>query len=216
MLKKASIFIFFFFLYTLGGPLGGKAREAWALTELGLDFSYGKQFYGVNRQNTSVQRGYSGSMALYLLSFMALELNISEQRKSFTEVFQIPIPGFNVTKKGAETRINSTLYGAGLRLALTTSPRAFLRPLVSFGYAKQLIVYENEGTYRNDSNGEVFVLSSPQEKIREDSIFASFMLQLKMARQVALKLAIKTVFPSEEMDKAKDSILYSAGLTFAL
>lgn len=189
--------------------------NSYSLIELNGEYGYDRQVYGASRQNDIVEKSYSGAVALYLFDFTAIELNYSESETVTEENNTISITDTTVDLIKSEQRVLVYSFGIGIRQAL--APRgARLRPTLSLGYARQFIRDQTEYTFKNRSSGSTFTLREDPTKLRSDSVFATFGLELKLTKTFALRGSVKTVFPAFETDKARDNVKYLVGFTWYL
>ncbi len=180
--------------------------------EVDGEFGYSKKVYGADRQNSLTDRSYSSSIAAYLFEATAFELNFysGEEINTVNDEFQL---SNGISTTGSQVKVNTDVFGAGLRQSF--APRnAAIRPLLSLGYAKQFVKSKSSITYKLDSTGETILVEDPVVKNRYDSVFASFMLQIRLTQFISVKGSVRTVFPAFVFNKAKDNINYMAGLTF--
>lgn len=201
LLKFIPIFFLFF------GP------KAYALYELGFDFNYNRQVYGLDQKNKLTNRAYMGSLALYLFTSTAIEINYSDSLRKTIENNSVPISGstFNVTS--VENNVNTRVYGLGIRQALLPS-RFRLRPLISLGYARRFTYDSTTYNFYDNSTGRNILYTEGPYKMRDDSVFAAFILQLKLGQAFSIKGSVRTVFPAFQTSRAKDYIEYMAGLSW--
>jgi len=184
-----------------------------AMTELGFDFGYSKQVYGYQKQNSTRERTYTGSMALYFLTLTAIEFNYSNSKEITTDNTVVKITGSDYSIMGYQNTIDTNVYGIGLRQSLVGG-KSRIRPLISLGYAKQFIKDSTNMTYRNDvTNLGGVVLGNPSKK-RQDSVFATFALKFIIGKGLNLQGSVKTVFPAFKMGLAKDYVKYTVGFTW--
>lgn len=205
-MKLSAKILFFFCVFF-------STENAFALFEMTGEFGYKTQVYGNDRANDLTERVYSGSIAMYLFERTALELNYSYSDTITDEHQSIPITGTNVNIVGMVNTVETTVYGIGIR-QLFADRKAFLRPLLSLGYAKQFTEDYTDITIQNDGGGPITLLRSDESKYQNDSVFASFSLELRLARFLALRGSVHTVFPAFEFDKIRDYQRYTAGFTW--
>lgn len=183
-----------------------------SLTELDFEFGYSRRVYGVGRENKETERTYSASLAQYFLSLTAIEVSYSDSEKIITENQRVELTDVSASVTGTQYRVVTRTYGIGLRQAL--APRgSFIRPLVSMGYAKQFVKYQNDITYELD-NGTVVNVYGGALKSRRDYAFGTFSLQIRVTRGFSLKGSVKTMIPAFETEKARDNLEYLAGFTW--
>ncbi len=186
---------------------------AWALSELNAEFGYGRQVYGANDENKTISRTYSGSLAQYFFETTAIEFNYSYQSEISTENNNVTITGTNYSVVSMQNNIRTSVYGIGLRQALAPQ-KSPIRPMLSFGFAKQFVENWTDYTFKNNTTGSTFVNRDGIYKSRVDSAFAAFSLQLKMTQTFSLQGSVKTVFPAFKTGLAKNNLKYTAGFTW--
>jgi hypothetical protein len=95
------------------------------------------------------------------------------------------------------------------------APRtARLIPGISMGYAKQFLDYNSDLTIEDTSTKAQAKIYRATTKQRVDSVFGTFSLQLRMTERLGLKASVKTLFPAFKLDKARDNVKYSFGLSW--
>ena len=185
-----------------------------ALVELGGSFGYDKTIFGVDRTNSEIKRTYSGMIAFYLWDRVALEFNYSESEDLIKQKFS-PDLDEDYSMISLNNTIDTQVFGAGLRFSLTNK-KSRIVPMFSLGYAKQLVKNSTDYTFYitdSDSTAEVSYRADTQ---KYNSVFGSFILQLRLTQRFMLKASIKTFFPAFEFDKARDSVNYLVGFTWYL
>lgn len=187
--------------------------SAEALMELAGNFGYDKKVYGSERQNSLVRRSYSASLAVYLFSRTALELNYYMSRETTTEKTNLNVQGTTVNLVGLQNRVDSHVYGIGIRQALN-GREAFIRPFISLGYAKQFVQDVTEYNFVEQTAGGSVNLNGGVTKRREDSVFGTLTLQFRLTQLLALNASVKTLFPAFEFNRAADDLRYMAGFTW--
>lgn len=188
-------------------------RESSAITELSGSFGYQKNVFGENKESDIVTRSYSASMAFYFWTRTALELNFFHNREDTTNRSTIPVSGTDVEVREIRNQVTTNVYGVGLRQSL--SPRdAIIRPLISLGYAKQFISDVTEYTFFDTNTDEQFKFNEGESESDDDSVFATFSLELQITRGLSLKGSVRSVFPAFEFDRASESLKYTAGFTW--
>ena len=188
------------------------STNAHAMFELSGEFGYKTQAYGSSRENDMTERTYSGSLAMYLFETTALEVNYSYSDSITDEHQTIPVTGTTVNIIGVVNTVESEVFGLGIR-QLFSSRKSVLRPMMSLGYAKQYVVDYTDITIQ-DSSGVSSLLRTSQSRSKSDSVFASFSLELRLLKHMALRGSVQTVFPAFEFDKMKDYQKYTAGFTW--
>ncbi len=189
------------------------SSNLWALSELNAEFGYGRQLYGSKDENKTISRSYSGSLAQYFFETTALELNYSYQSEVSTENNSVPITGTTYSVVSMQNTMTTVVYGLGLRQALA-SQKSPIRPVLSFGYAKQFVENKTDYTFQNNTTGNRFTTTDGPYKSRIDSAFAAFTLQLKMTQTFSLQGSVKTVFPAFKTGLARNNLKYTAGFSW--
>lgn len=188
------------------------STNAFALFELTGEFGYKSQAYGSSRENDITERTYSGSLAMYLFETTALEVNYSYSTSITDEHNTIAVTGTTINIIGMVNTVESEVFGLGVR-QLLASRKSIIRPLISMGYAKQFVVDYTDITIQ-DSTGTTSLLRTSTSRSKSDSVFASFSLELRIMKHMALRGSVQTVFPAFEFDKMKDYQKYTAGFTW--
>lgn len=182
------------------------------VNEVSFDFGYDRQIYGLQRQNSNITRTYSGGLSTYIFDYTAIDLNASRSQDITTENERYNIVS-GVDLVAQQNRVTSYVYGIGIKQMF--APRtARLIPGISIGYAKQFLNYQSDLTVENTTNSTRTVLTGGTTKQRIDSVFGTFSIQLRMTERLSIKGAVKTLFPSFELDKARDNVKYSVGFSW--
>lgn len=190
------------------------SANGFAAQELRFDFSYNRSIYGIERQNKLVRRTYSGSWNFFLTQLTAFELNYSYGDDITTENNTIQInPQFSVVS--SQQKVNRQVYGVGLR-QFFAHRRARLRPSISLGYAKQFVEDRTDLTIYDDNDDSTFVLEGQTSNRRDDSLFGSFSLDLRLSQTMALTASVNTVFKAFEFNRAGDNLRYLVGIRWLL
>ena len=201
-------------LHTLLIPLF-YLNTAYGYTELDLDFGYDKQVYGSDRENFQYSRVYSASLAWYWTEYMAIELSFGHGKQFTYESQSYEITGTTLSILGHENSGIDQNFSIGVRQAFSKRG-AFIRPILSFGYAKQEITDTTKYTIIDSSTSVSATISEAPQLLENDSVFGSFALSIRITKRFAIKTSVQTVFPAFEFDKAKDDIKYSAGISWIL
>lgn len=180
--------------------------------ELSGNFAYDKTVYGSQRQNKLVSRTYSGSVAIYLFMSTALELNYSQSEDIQTDNTNTEIVS-GVRIKSTQNLVGTEVYGVGLRQRLA-GKGAWLRPLISFGYAKQFKDSSTEYTILDETSGATTVINVDNGRSRVDSAFGTFTLQIRLTKTFSINGSVRTVFKAFEFDQAQDNMKYAAGFSW--
>tara|TARA_R110002072_G_scaffold64203_1_gene159045 strand:+ start:18858 stop:19478 length:621 start_codon:yes stop_codon:yes gene_type:complete len=204
-LKKYFSIIFFIFFAT---------QSSHALVELSGDFGYRKQVYGSQKQNDITDRSYGASIAVYLFDYTAVEFNYNQNETINDEHSTYSIDGtYDVV--GSYNRVMNYSYGIGIRQAFA-SRKALIRPSISLGYARQFTRDTTSLTILNTTSGSSFEISDDPTKLRSDSVFGTFSLELRLTKRLALRGSVNTIFPAFQTDKARDNIKYMMGFSWYL
>lgn len=188
-------------------------NQASAFTELSFEFAYDKQVYGAQKQNKQTSRDYSVSVAFYLFEMTALELNASQGEEETIENNTIAVTGTDVSIISLSTKVKSQVMGIGIRQAFAKRG-ALIRPLFSLGYANQELKDRTTFTFRNNTTGVVDRFSDPANTRRNDSVFASFALQIQLTKLFAIKGSVQSVFPAFKFDQISDDLKYTVGFSW--
>lgn len=185
-----------------------------ALIEVNGEYGVSTQRYGATRDNEIEATTIGGAVALYLWNMTAIELNYSQTETVTTENNVLSIDNtFDLI--GQENNVLIYSYGVGIRQAFA-SRKARFRPSISIGYARQFFRDTTQATFRNNSTGSTFIVSDQVRKTREDSVFGSFNLELRLTRTVSLRASVRTIFEAFEFDRARDNIQYTFGFSWYL
>lgn len=182
------------------------------VNEVAFDFGYDRTIYGKDRQNSNINRTYSGALSTYIFDYTAIDLNASRSSDITTENER-----YNVTTAidlvGQQNRVTTTVYGLGIKQ--TFAPRnARLIPGISMGYARQFVSYKSDLTIENTTTLARTVVSGGETKQRIDSVFGTFSLQLRLTERLSLKGSVKTLFPAFKFDKVRDNVKYAFGFSW--
>ena len=184
--------------------------------ELSGNFGYNKMLYGTSKQNSLTTSSYTSSMAFYFFSNTAFELNYynSTNMRLANERYQITgVADYSVIQSYSELKYQS--YGIGLKHAF--APRGYpVRPLISLGYAKKFTDSSGNTIFEHDSNGSQINVAHNSQKSREDSVFGTIQLQLRITNRLSLTGSVNTVFKAFEWDEAKNSLKYLAGFSWII
>jgi hypothetical protein len=182
------------------------------VNEIAFDFGYDRTIYGLDRQNSTVTRSYSGSLSTYIFDYTAIDLNAS-RTQDVTSEHETYSVATGVDLIGQNNRVTTTVYGIGLKQMF--APRsARLIPGLSLGYAKQFINYDSDLTIQDTSSKAESTITRATTKQRIDSVFGTFSLQLRLTERLNLKASVKTLFPAFQPDKARDNIKYAFGFSW--
>jgi hypothetical protein len=180
--------------------------------EIASEFSYDKKIYGINRENSNVNRTYSGAFSTYIFDYTAIDLNFAYSQDTTTENTRYNVTtGIDVV--GQQNRLKTYVYGIGIKQIF--APRtARLIPGISVGYAKEFINYQSDLTVEDTTNGNRATVGQGEVKTRQDSVFGTFSLQLRLTNKLSLRGSVRTLFPAFEFGKARDNLKYSAGFSW--
>lgn len=185
--------------------------NVFSFVETDLNFIYDKQIFGALRNNFQISRTYNINFAWYLTGRTALEIGYGLGTIKTTENTSYLIEGTGLEIIGHENIVKNINYSIGLRHSFA-GRNAFLRPMLSLGYAKQEI--SDQTTYRIrlvDSDLESTLEQAP-ELMESDSVFATLALSISLTQLFSIKTSIQTVFPAFDFNKAKDDLKYMAGI----
>jgi hypothetical protein len=171
----------------------------------------------MNRQNSVATRTYSASLSFYFFSSIALELNYYNSTNMRIQNDTYKIEGisneYSVVQSYSEVKFDS--YGAGLKFAF--APRGYpVRPMVSLGYAKKFTESSGNTTFEKDSDQTQIKINHSSHNSRDDSVFASFQLKLRITNRLSLTGSVKTVFKAFEWNEAKNSLKYLVGFSWII
>lgn len=182
------------------------------VNEVAFDFGYDRTIYGLQRQNSTVTRSYSGALSTYIFDYTAIDINVSRTQDTTSENERYSV-ATGVDLIGQQNRVKSTVYGIGLKQMF--APRtARLIPGISLGYAKQFLDYDSDLTIEDTSTKAQSKIYRAATKQRIDSVFGTVSLQLRMTERLGLKASVKTLFPAFKLDKARDNIKYAFGFSW--
>lgn len=188
--------------------------QAFAYSEINADFGYNRLYYGANRENTIINRSYSGTFATYFSENFAVEFNYSRTQQITTEITNLFFAGpVDYYLTGSQNRVTNIVYGAGIRWLLT-SRQSRIRPHISMGYANQEVQNASDETYFVPSSNETFTFTSAVTRQRIKSVYGALALQFGITQHFAIKGSVQTVFEAFKTERAKDNIKYMAGLTW--
>jgi hypothetical protein len=193
----------------MGGPLYSPLMNA-VIYEFSGNFSYSKDIYGSQRQNSMVSRSYSSGLALYLFSNTGIELGYGVTHDINTENNKVYIYE-DLFISSVQNKVITKTSNIGLRQALAKRG-SFLIPVFSFGYAKQ----ERSGniTYTINNAGNISELTYDHRGTKSDSTFGAFTLKISLTQLFSINGTVKSVFPAFDWNKAKDNLRYDAGFSW--
>lgn len=180
--------------------------------EIASEFSYDKKIYGLSRENSNVNRTYGGAFSTYILDYTAIDLNFAYSQDISTENTRYSVTnGIDVV--GQQNRLKTHVFGIGIKQIF--APRtARLIPGVSVGYAKEFVNYQSDLTVEDVPTGTRVTIGQGEVKMRQDSVFGTFSLQLRLTNKFSIRGSVRTLFPAFEFNKARDNLKYSAGFSW--
>lgn len=185
-----------------------------ALVEINGEYGLSTQKYGASRNNEIEATTIGGSVALYLFNTTAIELNYSQTETVTSENDVLTIDS-TYDLIGQENNVLVYSYGVGIRQAFADRKARF-RPSISLGYARQFIRDTTSATFRNNTTSSTFIVNGATSKTRDDSVFGSFNLELRLTQTVSLRGSVKTIFKAFEFDRAQDNVRYLVGFSWYL
>ncbi len=187
---------------------------SWAMVEINGDYGLSRQVYGTDRNNDIEAKTIGGAVALYLFDRTAIELNYSQTETITTERSVLSIDE-NYDLTGQVNKVLVYSYGVGIRQAFA-SRKARFKPSLSLGYARQFIRNSTEASFRNNLSGAEFKARKPVSKLRDDSVFGSFSLEMRITKRISLRGSVRTTFRAFDFDRAKDNVKYTVGFSWYL
>lgn len=184
-----------------------------AVMELDADFGYEKTVFGPNRENSLVSRSYAGSLAIYFTQHLGIEFNYSQSRELTTIAEDRATTDSSLVLSASQNKNDRSVYGVGLRISLG-SRKSFIQPAISVGYARSFSESSYNLTYDNNTGTQIGVIQSEVSKSRSDNAFGTFALKFRLTRGLSLKGSVRTYFPADNFNKAKDNLKYAAGFTW--
>jgi len=183
--------------------------------ELDFDFSYSKNVFGENRDNQVTDRSYGGSWAVYLWNLTAIELNYYQSKEItiINDDTRIQDGSIDITRTSSQSIYETYVYGIGVRQAFAGRKSRFI-PSLSLGYARTFNKSYGDSTYTDNSNGSSFQIYQKVSKTRQDNAFAAFALKIAITKTFSIKGSVKTYFPADDFNKAKDNQRYTAGFSW--
>jgi hypothetical protein len=186
--------------------------KAFAVFEFDFDFGYDKQIYGSSRQNSVVSRNYSVGISSYLFDLTALDLNVSDTKDTTSQYDRYTVAtGIDVVAQ--QNRVSTKVFGAGLKQMLAGRGSRIV-PIISAGYAREFVVSSGDITVENTGTLAQSKFNLAESNQKYNSVFGSFILQIKLTESFSLKGSVKTLFPAFEFNKAKDNIKYLVGFAW--
>lgn len=186
--------------------------KAFAFMEFDFDFGYDKQIYGVSRQNSVVSRNYSVGISSYLFDLTALDLNASSAQDTTSQNDRYTVAN-SIDVISQQNRVKTNVFGIGLKQMLA-GRGSTVTPIISAGYAREFITSSGDITVENTSTLAQAKYNLTESKQRFNSVFGSFILQVKLTERFSLKGSVKTLFPAFDFNKAKNNIKYLVGFAW--
>lgn len=188
--------------------------HAHALIEINGEYGVSTQKYGQDRANEIEATTIGGALAVYLFNLTAIEFNYSQTETVTTETNTLAINSqFDLI--GQQNNVLVYSYGVGIRQAFA-SRKARFRPSMSLGYARQFTRDTTQATFRDNSTGNTFIVNDDVTKRRDDSVFGSFNLELRLTQTISLRGSVRTIFKAFEFDRARDNVQYTVGFSWYL
>ena len=183
--------------------------------ELDADFSYSKNVFGERRDNQVTDRSYGASWAVYLWNLTAVEFNYYQSKETtiINDDTRIQDGTIDITRTSAQSIYETYVYGVGIRQAFAKRG-ARLIPSLSIGYARTFNKSYGDSTYVDNSGGGSFTIYESVSKTRSDNAFAGIALKLSLTQTFSIKGSVKTYFPADDLNKAKDNQKYTAGFSW--
>ena len=199
----------FLFIVLLILPL-----KAIAAFEFDFDFGYDKQIYGASRQNSVVSRNYSVGISSYLFDLTALDLNVSKNEDVTSQNDRYTVSTINnIDVVGQTNNVQTNVFGIGLKQMLA-GRGARITPIISAGYAREFVTSSGDITIEDSVTLARTSILSAETKQRYNSVFGSFILQIKLTESFSLKGSVKTLFPAFDFSKARDNLKYLVGFAW--
>ena len=211
MFKNLPYSLVFLWLLVNSFTYSVKAADS-TYFDLGLNYGYQRQVYGARREAKFTSETYSGTLAWYIFTYTALEVNYSYTQQDIVDSTHNQLDA-DLELISSYQRVVSQVYGGGIRQML--APRGFfVVPMVSVGYAKQFQQTSEQYILKTTSTAEIreVIFVTPKHVI--DSAYATFALQFNLTQTLKVTGSVTTVFKWFETDKAKDNVRYLAGISW--
>ena len=127
------------------------SSSSFAFFEIGGNYGYDRLIYGSDRENKKYERTYSGFIAKYLFNLTAIEVNVSSSRSVTEEKWDAQVPSTTYKATKMRNDIVTNVWGVGLRQAFANK-KAFLVPMLSLGYARQIAESTGYVEYTNSTD----------------------------------------------------------------
>ncbi len=189
------------------------SSSSYAVFEVGGNYGYDRLIYGSDRENVNYERTYSAFIAKYLFNLTALEVNVSHSQSVTEEEWDAKVEGTTYSATKMRNDITTNVWGIGIRQALANK-KAFLVPMLSIGYARQISESSGYVVYTNSVDGNQIIANTSSVKRSTNSVFGTFSLKLRLTQYFSLTGSASTVFPAFEFDRMQDNVKYSAGFSW--
>ena len=191
--------------------------KAWGLTELTAQIGHQKQAYGQDRKSDIITKNYYWGTAFYFFkAFTAIDVYYTHQTQIDNgRNLNIHSGDSNLIIDSSLTRVKTRSYGVGIKQAFAESG-ALIRPVLSVGYARQVVQNFKKITLRDQTTNITSEYSLTPEKRRYSSIFTTFSIQFKLVPGMALQTSVQTVFQAFKLNRFDDNLKYLIGLTWFL
>lgn len=187
--------------------------RAWAVFEVGGNYSYDRQVYGEDRKDYSTERTYSAYLAKYLFNLTAIEVNLSHSRSVTVGYPDALIEGTTYKVTQTRTDVETDTWGVGIRQSFA-SREAFLVPMLSLGYARQIAYATGYLEFTNTTTGNSFISDNPESKRSQNSVFGTFTLKLRLTKLLSITGSANTVFPAFKLDQVRNNLKYAVGFSW--
>ncbi|MCK5883929.1 MAG: hypothetical protein KAG61_09585 [Bacteriovoracaceae bacterium] len=199
-----QLLTFFLFIFS---------TSSFAFFEVGGNYGYKRLIYGANRENKNYDRSYSGFIAKYLFNLTAIEVNVSHSQNVTEEKWDAKVEGTTYSATKMRSDVMTNVWGIGLRQAFAHK-KAFLVPMLSLGYARQIAESTGYVEYTNSVDGSKLNASTGKIKQSSNSLFGTFSLKLRLTKFFSLTGSASTVFPAFAFERLQDNVKYSAGFSW--
>ncbi len=186
-----------------------------ALFEINGQYGLDRQRFGETQQNKITSTTFSGSLALYLYNYTAIEINYGNT-ETLTDVVNNSSKtseDFDLLSKTDKVVVES--FGLGIRQSFAHRKARFI-PTLSIGYAKRFAKNSSRGTFRRNADDEEFSYRSDVSKLRTDSVFATLGLNIKLTSMLSIRASAQTIFQAFQFNRAQDNMKYLFGFSWYL
>lgn len=209
MEKPLQLVLLIFFMMPFLSP-----SSVWGTIEIGGRYGLDRKVYGIERENKLKSETVSGFLSVYFFSTTALEFSLSQSKDTTLEREDVTIDANSNLVLDELTRVVETeVRSVGIKQMLG-SPKWPIQPLISIGYAKQIIT--GSTIYKLNSNGTIITTESEDEKQEYDSTYGSFTLKILLGKSVSLSGTVRTLFQDSDYDDARNNVKYLVGLSIRL